>query len=223
MPGESSLHASIKQIYKTEGALEEVRLDGYWIDIVSGDQLIEIQTGNFFAIKAKLEQLLERHPIRLVHPIPLNKWIVQPGADIGSLTRRKSPRRGRIEDVFRELIYIPHLIRHPNFTLEVVLTTEEELREADGRGSWRRKFISIIDRRLIEIIETRRFSTPNDFLSMIPSALMSGFTNRNLSDNLHIPLRLAGKMTYCLRNAGLLQIFRKEGRHLIYMRNPEYK
>lgn len=222
MPGESSLHASIKHLYKTEGAVEEVRLDGYWIDIVSGDQLIEIQTGNFFAIKAKLERLLDRHPVRLVHPIPRTKWIVRPGADMRSLTRRKSPRQGRIEDVFRELIYIPHLIGHPNFSMDVVLTSEEEIRQADGRGSWRRKYISIIDRRLIDIIETRRFSTPTDFLNMIPPALVSGFTNRNLSDNLHIPLRLAGKMTYCLRIAGLLQIFRKEGRHLIYITNPEH-
>lgn len=223
MPGESSLHASLKQIFKTEGAAEEVRLDGFWIDIVSGDELIEIQTGNFYAIKTKLENLLDHHPIRLVHPIPLKKWIVQSSYDQELLTRRKSPRLGRIEDVFRELIYIPHLITHPNFTLEVVLTTEEELRVTDGRGSWRRKFISIIDRRLLEIVEIRRFSSPTDFISLIPPVLMNGFTNRSLSENLCIPLRLAGKLTYCLRIAGFLQILRKEGRHLIYTTNPEYQ
>ena len=78
-------------------------VDGYLIDIVRGDQLIEIQTGNFSAIKAKLEDLVRNHPVRLVHPIAQTKWIVRLDARGERISKRRSPRKGRLEDVFLEL------------------------------------------------------------------------------------------------------------------------
>ena len=121
---ESSLHAALKDFYtRSEQDAQEVSVDGYLIDVVSGELLIEVQTGNFSALKEKLPVLLANHPLLLVHPIAQEKWIVRL-AERGEtpLKRRKSPRRGRVEHVFLELVRIPHLIRHPNFSLEVVMT-----------------------------------------------------------------------------------------------------
>ena len=52
-------------------------IDGFVIDLVRGEQLIEIQTRSFASMRRKLGRLLETHPIRLVHPIPAVKWIVK--------------------------------------------------------------------------------------------------------------------------------------------------
>ena len=41
---ERSLHAAIKQLYNIPGAKTEVKVDGFVIDVVKGDLLIEIQT-----------------------------------------------------------------------------------------------------------------------------------------------------------------------------------
>lgn len=217
MPAESDLHASLKKAYLQDGAAEEVLVDGYWIDVVSGDLLIEIQTRNFYAIKPKLGYLLNRHPVRLVHPIPAEKWIVllSPSGN-EPITRRKSPRRGRFEHLFLELIRFPQWINHPNFSIEVVITREEEIRRADGRGSWRRGHISIVDRKLLSIVERRVFSHPRDFLSLVPTDLPSQFTNRMLAQRLEIPIRLAAKMNYCLRAADLIRITGKNGRSLLF-------
>ena len=108
--GETSLHDEVKRWYAQPGDRLEEWVDGYLIDIVRDDQLIEIQTGNFSAIKAKLENLVRRHPVRLVHPIAQTKWIVRLDARGGRVSRRRSPRRGRVEDLFLELVYIPHLM-----------------------------------------------------------------------------------------------------------------
>ena len=43
-------------------------------------------------------------------------------------TRRRSPRHGSVFDVFSSLVSIPAMLAHPNLTLDVVLTVEEELR-----------------------------------------------------------------------------------------------
>src|SRR5919106_3118329 len=82
MPGiglinEKPLHASLKQWYARPGDRFEVPVDGFVIDIVRDDLLIEIQTRNFASIKSKLTKLVCCHKVRLVYPIVQEKWIVR--------------------------------------------------------------------------------------------------------------------------------------------------
>jgi hypothetical protein len=62
---ETSLHAALKAWYARSGDELEASVEGYQIDLRRGAQLIEIQTRNFAALKRKLTQLVERHPVRL--------------------------------------------------------------------------------------------------------------------------------------------------------------
>ena len=55
---EKALHASLKQWYARPGDQLEVAVDGFVIDIVRDDLLIEIQTRNFSSIKSKLTNLV---------------------------------------------------------------------------------------------------------------------------------------------------------------------
>ncbi len=178
---ETSLHAELKNWAAQPGDRFEVKIDGYTIDIVRGETLIEIQTRNFAALKPKLYRLVEKHPVNVIYPIPVEKWILRQGADGNSIHRRKSPRRGRLEHVFLELIRIPHLISEPNFSLQVVFVREEEIQIDDGRGSWRRGGRSIADRRLIEVLDTVTFNKPDDFHRLLPPGLPETFTARDLS------------------------------------------
>ncbi|MCB8991067.1 MAG: hypothetical protein H6664_07020 [Ardenticatenaceae bacterium] len=189
----------------------EQPVDGSIIDIVRGDLLIEIQTGNFSAIKAKLAKLLPAHPIRLVYPIAQEKWIVRETAVGQPISRRKSPKRGQLHDVFAELVRIPHLLPHPNLTLELLLTQQEEIWRDDGKGSWRRKGWSIHDRRLLQVLHSATFTTPADLLTLLPTNLPSPFTNRELATAMHGRMRLAQQITYTLRQCHLLTITGKQG------------
>jgi len=221
MSAETSLHAALKNWYTLAGGRQEVNIDGYWIDVVDGEQLVEIQTRNFSRLKDKLAVLLEQHPVRLVHPIAREKWIVTlNGSSVAEITRRKSPRRGRLEDVFQELVGLPDLLAHPNFSLEVLLVKEEEVRRADGRGSWRRKGVSIIDRRLVEVIHQQLFTRPDDLRSLLPDDLPQPFTNQDLARRLGIPERLAGRMTYCLRKLHIIEQTGKRGRAGLHTIQP---
>lgn len=215
---ESSLHAALKDLYTQPGCHQEVLVDGFLIDVVQGETLIEIQTRNFTAIRPKLAVLLERHPVRLVHPIAREKWIVRLPADSSDpLDRRKSPRRGRPEHLFVELVRIPHLVSHPNLTLEVLLTQEEEVRRDDGQGSWRRKGWSIADRRLLQVIERIELRTPEDFLRFLPPDLPQPFTSKDFAKAVGVPRYLAQKAAYCLRAMGLLEVAGKRSQSLLYL------
>jgi hypothetical protein len=73
---EKALHASLKEWYALPGDRFEVPVDGFVIDIVRDDLLIEIQTRNFSAIKSKLTALVHSHRVRLIYPIVQEKWIL---------------------------------------------------------------------------------------------------------------------------------------------------
>ena len=146
---EGSLHAGVKAWCSRPGDRLEATIDGYVIDIVRDDLLIEIQTGSFSSIRPKLRALVESHRVQMVYPIPRDKWIVVTSADGHEvIRRRKSPKRGRITDVFEHLVYLPMLMNEPRFSLRVLMTQQEEIRRDDGKGSWRRKGVSIVDRHL---------------------------------------------------------------------------
>lgn len=194
-------------------------MDGYVIDIRRDDLLIEIQMGNFTSIKKKLHHLLKNHHVRLIYPVIREKWIVRLAAD-GETTqsRRKSPRKGRAEDVFRELVRIPTIITQPNFTLELLIVRAEQMLIDDGEGSWRRKGWSIHDTRLLEVEQSLVFCSPKDLLAMLPVELADPFTNRDLVKCAGLRLPIAQKMTYCLRQLGMLGVIGKKGRAHLYAR-----
>jgi len=97
------------------------------------------------------------------------------------LLRRKSPKKGRLEDLFSKLVYIPTLVKSRNFSLEVLLIHCEETLINDGQGSWRRKGWSIYDRRLLDIVSRVVFSSPSDFHALLPATLSKIFTSRDLT------------------------------------------
>lgn len=217
---EKNLHAQLKTWVSQPGDRLEVPIDGYIIDIVRDHLLIEIQTRNFAALKSKLAKLLPHHPIHLLYPIAEQKWIIRQTASGQTLTRRKSPKHGRTIDLFDELVYIPHLLTHPNLTIKAILTHQEEIWRDDGKGSWRRKHWSIHDRRLLQVVSHTPFHTLTDLLTLLPDNLTTEFTNHDLATALKCRPRLAQKITSTLRKTGILTPTGKRGRAILYTITP---
>ena len=215
---EHSLHSEIKEWYTVPGDKIEVKIDDFIIDIARGTLLIEIQTRNFSAIKRKLSSLVENHQVRLVHPIPERKWIVRVTETGKTIGRRKSPRKGRLVDLFYELVSIPDLIDNENFSLEVLMIEEEEIRCNDGKGTWRRKGVSIKDAKLINVNGKLLFENRRDFLIFLPDDLKNPFTNRTLANQAGVSIPLARKITYCLRKMGVITCVGKKRREMMFQK-----
>jgi hypothetical protein len=188
------------------------------IDIVRGELLIEIQTANFGQLRRKLTRLVETHHVRLIYPIASQKWVVRTDAKGAEIGRRKSPKRGKIEDVFGELVSIPKLMDHPNFSIEVLLIREEEIRRHAPGKAWRRRGWLRCERRLLDVVESRTFHGPADLAALLPEDLDEPFTTATLAQAKGIPRRLAQQMVYCLREMGQIQITGKKGNGLLYTR-----
>jgi hypothetical protein len=219
---ENPLHAALKEWYAGPGDMMEVRVDGFVVDIVRGGLMIEVQTANVSAISRKLAALAAAHPVRLVYPIACEKWIVREDAEGAALSRRRSPKRGAIVQVFLELVRIPHLLSNPNFSLDVVLTREEEVRrygrDRSGRSAraWRRKGWVVCERRLLDVAGHRLFRTPAELAALLPAELPDPFTTADVASAGAHPRWLAQKMAYCLRKMGAIRETGKRGNALLY-------
>jgi hypothetical protein len=198
---ERGLHAELKEWLREPGDLVEGMVWGYRADIIRGDLLIEIQTGNFPQIRAKLAKLLKGYRVRLVHPVAEKRWIIRE-VD-GKRQRRVSPRGGRVEDVFSELVYCPTLPLSPNFSLEVILVHAEEKQAVRWRGRRRTRY-TVTERHLVEVVGREVFEKPSDFLRLLPD-MNGAFTARQLSKATGLRITLARRMVYCLAKMNLIE------------------
>ena len=214
---EKPLHASLKQWCSQPGDRFEEPVDGFVIDVVRGDMLIEVQTRSFSSMKRKLTTLLGNgHRIRIVHPIAVDKWIVKVDEDGAEIDRRRSPRHGAPTDVFAELVSFPDLVPHPGLDLLIVMTNEEELRSHDPNKAWRRKGWVVQERRLVDIVDTLIIGDAADLSGLLPPGLPEEWTTADLARDLGRPRRIAQQMAYCLRGCGVAVPVGKHGNAVVY-------
>ena len=213
---ESSLHSQIKKWYSIPGDKLESKIDNYIVDIVRNDLLIEIQTKNFSAIGSKIMRLLKNHNVRLVYPIAEIKWIKKFSKENQLIHKRKSPKKGKLIDIFDELVYATYLIENKRFSLEILMIEKEEIRFDDGKGSWRRKGISIKDRKLVKVNTSFLFLKKEDFLCFVPYDLEEPFTNKSFSHHSKISIYKTRRITYSLKKIGVIEEIGKKGNELLF-------
>lgn len=217
---EKPLHAALKEWYREPGDLAEAPVEGFLVDLVRGVLLIEIQTRNLAAIRRKLRELSRNHPVRLVYPIAQEKWIVRlPEEGEEPLGRRKSPKRGVLDDVFEELVSLPRLLAHPRFSLEVLMIREEEVRRYDPNRAWRRHHWTIEERRLLEVLHAHLFEAPSDMRALLPDSVGEPFTTAELAEAIGRTRRRAQQMAYCLREIGQIVQVGRERNGILYKRS----
>jgi hypothetical protein len=219
---EGSLHAALKELYAGPGGRTEETVDGFVVDVVRDDELVEIQTASFSSAARKLRRLVVDHRIALVHPIAAERWLLRVDADGAVAGRRRSPKRGRPMDLFEELVAFPELVAHPNFRIELLMIREEEVRgpiPARARYRYPREWWRL-DRRLLEVVDTTRIDTPPDLLALLPEGLPSPFTTADIVAGSRRSKRLAMRSTYCLSKAGAIRPVGRSGRLLTYEAEP---
>jgi len=214
---EQPLHAALKRFYAGDTGQIEKEVAGYIIDVCQSDQLIEIQTQHFSAIKKKIFELIPNHKVLLVYPVASEKWLLKlPMNDGGPVERRKSPKQGRAYEIFYELVRIPDLLSHHNFSLEIVLVDIEELRQYSGKKPWVQNGWQTVEQHLIRVVKRIPLETPGDLLKFLPETLPVNFTTGDIKTCSNLPHSLSQKMAYCMREAGVIRSVGKKGRYNLY-------
>ena len=214
---EGPLHAALKTWLARPGDAFEVRVDGYVIDVVRADgELVEVQTGGFSPLRGKLDALLDRHRVRIVHPVPARRRIVRVDSDGEILSARPSPKKPGAAAIFEGLVSFPTLLTHPNLVIEVLLCREDHIRRPEPvRG--RRYLRDPGERRLTEVLECIELKGPADAAALIPS-FDEPFTTKELAKAMRVPLPLAQKTAACLRALEFLEPAGMRGRAPLHTR-----
>jgi hypothetical protein len=216
---ETSLHQALKRHYGGEDDQFEAALGKYRIDVISQGRLVEIQLAPLAAIRDKVQALLKDHRVLVVKPIIVQKTLIKLAKRHGPvLSRRQSPKRGTILDLFHEMIHFTRVFPHKRLSLEVPLIDIEELRYPDHgrRRRWRRDDYRVEDQKLIAIHETLCFRTAEDLARLIAAPLPSKFHTGHLAESLGVPRWISQRIVYCLRQTSALLEVGKQGNTRIY-------
>jgi hypothetical protein len=218
---ETTLHQQLKALYAGTEARMEERIDGYRIDAVRGEQLVEIQHGGLAAIRGKVGRLLASHDVLVVKPLVARKTLVRLTKRGGKeVSRRLSPKQATLLDLFHELVYFTRVFPHPRLTLETPLVEVEE-RRYPGHGRrrrWRKDDFVVEDQRLVAVVGVERFSLAADLLKLIPGELPQPFHSGHVAEALGIKRWVAQRIVYCLRQTGAAAMCGKQGNAVLYER-----
>jgi hypothetical protein len=220
---EGPLHAALKAWAAQPGDRVEIPIDGYVIDLVRDDLLIEIQTRGLSGMRGKLAALLDAgHRVRVVHPLAVDTWITKVDDGGALLDRRRSPRHAGPADAFAELVAIAPRLTDPNLELELVLVELEEIRRHAVDGPWRRRGWRVVERRLLGVVGSSAVRGADGLAAFLPAELPDPFTTADLAAALRRPRRLAQQMTYCLRAAGVVEPADARTRNVRYTRSVAF-
>jgi hypothetical protein len=205
---ETSLHRQLKELYAAGGAPIEQRVGRYRIDVVRGKQLVEIQLAPLTSIRDKIAALVKKHDVLVVKPVIITKHLVKLRRAGGQVvSRRRSPKRRTLLDVFEELVHFTRVYPHRRLTVEVPLIEIEEYRYPGHgrRRRWRENDHLVEDQHLVEVHETHTFRTAADLCRLLPATLSHPFHTGQLAEGLGIDRWIAQRMAYCLRETGAIR------------------
>jgi len=211
---ETSLHRELKFRYAGVDGETEAEVAGFVADGRNAEgEYFEVQTGSFGPLKKKA---LALRRLRVIHPIIISKYIEVYNKKGRLQYRRKSPRRGTPWDLFDVLVYSPELPLVPGLIIELALVDAAEKRVQDGKGSWRRKGVSIRDRQMLVLHARITLKKLSDYNRFVPFKKKEKFTSALLAQKAGISVDLARKTLYVLTKLGIVKKIGKQRNAFVY-------
>ena len=218
---ETTLHQQLKRCYAADDSCMEVVMGKYRIDAIRDDELIEVQCASLSAIRNKCQNLLKRHQLRVVKPVVMRTRIAKAKKAGGPVTsRRLSPKRGSLLDVFDDLIYFTRVFPHPNLTIEIPLVHVEQRRvpAKKRRRRWKKDY-TVEDVALESIEGSVELREPADLLALIKlPADSESFNTADLATAIDRPRWAAQQIAYVLRKTGAIGSTGRNRSGIIYQR-----
>lgn len=214
---EKTVHAVLKHYYAPDESMHEIPLAGYVADIFTGEEILEIQTGQFGRMRDKLKVFLPLYPVTICYPVPRKKWLVWIDEETGELSeKRKSPVTGNPYMAFRELYRIKMFLKNPNLRIRIVLMDMIEYRLLNGWSRDRKKGSDRYDRIPLTLEEEVEIDGVRDYLQFLPIELEEPFTSADYAKCAGIRRELAQTVLNLLTYTGTVERVGKEGNSYLY-------
>ncbi len=229
---ESSLHNTLKKVYAFQNdGQTEIELNGHIYDILTKNkEAIEIQNQNLYHLLPKIKDTIDKEiKIKVVYPVIVKKDIELYDKNKKLLRKSKSPVKGCIYSIFKEIKGIYQVLLNPLFKLEIpfINITEIRLQEdlaVQSKNKKRRykRDWNKSNKKLNEIIETKCFSSKKDYLSLLPADLPEEFYSKDLENSLKamkMPARIyknSNLILWVLSRMEIIELTKTEQRRNYY-------
>lgn len=217
---ETSLHQQLKEHYAASPDQIEVKLGRFRIDVVRGEELLEIQCASISAIRKKIQRLLEQsHQVRVIKPVIARTRICYVNARDGDISsRRWSPKRGQLHDLFEELIYLRGIFPHPNLVLEfpVVEVEQHRIKSKRKKRRWRDRGYQSADTKLTSVLQSVEVAQPDELWNLLPpirwatprvkkNRMPIEFNTEDLATHADCPRWIAQRIAYVLKHSDAIE------------------
>jgi len=214
---EKTVHAILKRYYAPDEDMHEIPIENYVADIYTGQEIIEIQTGQFNRMRDKLTIFLKEYPVTIVYPIPRQKLLIWIDEESGELSKpHKSPAKGTPYQAFKELYKIKMFLKDPNLRLKFALIDMEEYRLLNGWSKDKKKGSCRYDRIPSRLAEEVSVENVRDYLQFVPYDLEEPFTSEQFAKAAHIRKPLAQTVLNILTYVECVERVGKEGNSYLY-------
>lgn len=217
MQSEKTLHAVLKNYIDDNEDHQEIPVDNYIADIYHDGKITEIQTAQMGAMRAKLSRFLPQYPVRIVYPIPAEKWIIWIDPDTGELLKRnKSPLRGSFFHAFKELYRIRPFLRDQNLSLELLLIDLDEYRLLDGWSRNKKRGSHRYERIPLRLRDRLVLTCPQDYMMLVPEGLPENFTSADFARAVRFSKKGISTVLLLLTEMGVVTRIGKKGHSYLY-------
>lgn len=219
---EKALHSILKYYYCSDSSYHEVKVGRYVADIKFKDDITEIQTGNFYSMKKKLDYYLSQPQIavNIVFPVANTKWVSWIDTQTGEVSsKRKSPKKGSIYQILPELYSLKDYIFRDGITFSVCLIDLDEYKYLDGWSHDKKRGCTKFERVPIALIDDVQFESIDDYYKFIPHSLGSEFTLKEFQKATKLSPKKAGLALAVLRHIKVVTQVGKKGRSFLYQRS----
>ena len=229
---EKRLHKTLKRFFCDDESCHEVRIKpdgsvggkgesgkgGYIADIFREGEIIEVQTGSLYSLKAKVKFYLEHtdYIVTVVHPIAGVKYLSWIDTEDGSVrSRRRSPKKGRVTDALPELYWLSDMLDNQRLHFCFPILDIEEFRLLDGWSRDKKRGSDRYERVPTDITDIACVAG-KDVPSMLPEGLAREFTRKDFSKLTGFKGRKLYNAITLFCNIGAVQKGEKRGKSLVY-------
>ncbi len=214
---EKTLHAILKNFYEPDEDKQEIPIDRFVADIYTGQEIIEIQTGQFNRMREKLQCFLKEYPVTIVYPVTYQKWLHWIDEETGEVSAgRKSTRKGSEYSVFAELYRIKSFLTELNLNIKIVLLDMDEYKLLNGWGEQKKNHASKYDRIPNRFVKEILLERKEDYLQFVPYDLPKPFTSKEFAKAAKCNSQLAGVTLNLLNYLEVVQRVGKRGNAFLY-------
>ncbi len=215
---EKRIHRILKRFITENAECYEIKIGKYFADVMTDEEIFEIQTGSFRTLADKIGYYLENtdKSIYIVHPIICEKKIIRAERETGEILKiSRSPKRCKPSDILSELYHIGKYVNNERLLVCALHISVEEYRFSEAQR-YRRAGRYDNDLRPVELVGMTVMKSIEDWKSLLPNELRCGeFT----ATDFERATRLHGRNRYYALSALCdLEIVRKctEGKRHFY-------